>query len=431
MQVSKGGAQHTFLRMPATRDDNSVRSTAPSKLVPANLARTRPRQVAVLIETDHSSGCSIIQGVANYATKSCDWHLLIDPRDHEHRSALPEGWRGDGVVARITNRMQLEQIRQRSLPVVNVDDIFTSQAGCAAVLNDESRLAKIALDHLLDRGFREFGYFAPPSTSYSKSRGEAFAKAVEAAEYQCRVYRPGYRAGRRLGWLEQQRRVARWLASLPKPVAILTIDAYHARQLAEICHSIEARVPDDVAILAGDSNELMCQVTPPPISSILVASERIGFEAAQLLDGMMRGEPAPKTPLLIPPRGVTSRQSTDLLAIEDRAVVQALRFIRKSAHLGIVVEDILREVPISRRSLEIQFRNYLGRSPVGEIRRVQLERGRELLARQEYSITEVALACGFANATRFGVALKKETGKTPRAFRQELLSGKKRESLGI
>lgn len=409
---------------------SSARETVrPSVADPAD-PRPTPRQVAVLIETDNTTCCSMIQGVANYATTVANWHLLIDPRDHEHRSALPEGWRGDGVVARLTMRPQIDQIRQRRIPTVNVDDIFRDIPNCAAVLTDEAQLARIALDHLLDRGFQQFAYFAPPSMSYSKSRGEAFAATVEGAGYKCHVYRPGYRAGRRIGWQEQQRRVARWLASLPKPVAVLAIDAYRARQLAEICHAAEARVPDDVAILSGDSNELMCEVTPPPISSILVASERIGFEAARTLDAMIHGAPAPP-PILIPPRGITSRQSTDLLAIEDPAVVQALRFIRKQAHMGMVVEDILREVPISRRSLEIQFRKYLGRSPAREIRRVQLERGCELLARQEYSITEVALACGFANATRFGVALKKDRGKTPQMFRKELISGQKRAAMSL
>jgi LacI family transcriptional regulator len=126
--------------------------------------------------------------------------------------------------------------------------------------------------------------------------------------------------------------------------------------------------------------------------------------------------------VLIAPHGVVSRQSTDVLAIDDPSVVRALRYIRTHAHHGIVVEDILREVPISRRSLEIQFRSYLGRSPAEEIRRVRLERGRQLLGRRELSITEIALACGFSNATRFGVAFRKSFGTTPRAFRKTLIA---------
>jgi LacI family transcriptional regulator len=300
--------------------------------------------------------------------------------------------------------------------------VFEGLKGVGTVLTDERERARLALEHLVARGFRKFAYFAPPSHRFSKNRGDAFVRAVTELGYEIHEYQPGYRAGRKIGWEEQQRRVNRWLASLPRPVAILAVDAHHARQLAEICHFGGVRVPDEVAILAGDADELLCEVSTPPLSSISVACERLGHEAAAMLHRMMAGYDAPAEPVLIAPHGVVSRQSTDVLAIDDPAVVRALRYIRTHAHHGIVVEDILREVPISRRSLEIQFRSYLGRSPAEEIRRVRLERGRQLLGRRELSITEIALACGFSNATRFGVAFRKSFGTTPRAFRKTLIA---------
>jgi LacI family transcriptional regulator len=378
--------------------------------------------VAVLIDTESSWGGRVIRGIAHFAEKHTHWHLLIDPRDHEQRSAVPDGWRGDGIIARITNRNQWLQIRDKNLPVVNVDDVYSGLRGVGTVITDESERARLALEHLVARGFRKFAYFAPPSTQYSKNRGIAFIRAVNELGYECYEYLPGYRAGRKIGWEEQQRRVNRWLASLPRPIAILAVDAHHARQLAEICHFAGVRIPDDAAILAGDTDELLCEVSTPPLSSISVACERLGHEAAAMLVRMMAGEDPPKEPVLIAPHGVVSRQSTDVLAIDDPAVVRALRYIRSHAHHGIVVEDILREVPISRRSLEIQFRSYLGRSPAEEIRRVRLERGRQLLGKRELSITEIALACGFSNATRFGVAFRKSFGTTPRAFRKTIIA---------
>jgi LacI family transcriptional regulator len=382
----------------------------------------RVQHVAVLIETETSWGGRVIRGIAHFAEKHTHWHLLIDPRDHEQRSAVPDGWQGDGIIARVTNRTQWQQIREKNLPVVNVDDVFQGLKNAGTVITDEAERARLALEHLAARGFRKFAYFAPPSNRYSKYRGEAFSRAVLELGYECLEYQPGYRAGRKIGWEEQQRRVNRWLASLPRPIAILAVDAHHARQLAEICHFAGVRIPDDVAILAGDTDELLCEVSTPPLSSVSVACERLGHEAAAMLHRMMAGDDPPKEPVLIAPHGVVSRQSTDVLAIDDPAVVRALRYIRTHAHHGIVVEDILREVPISRRSLEIQFRSYLGRSPAEEIRRVRLERGKQLLGRRELSITEIALACGFSNATRFGVAFRKSFGTTPRAFRKTIIA---------
>jgi LacI family transcriptional regulator len=382
----------------------------------------RFQHVAVLIETETSWGGRVIRGIARFAEKHTHWHLLIDPRDHEQRSAIPEGWHGDGIIARISTRTQWQQIREKELPVVNVDDVFEDLRGVGTVITDEAERARLALEHLAARGFRKFAYFAPPSNRYSKNRGEAFIRAVKDLEYDCHEYLPGYRAGRKIGWEEQQRRVSRWLAALPRPIAILAVDAHNARQLAEICHFAGVRIPDDIAILAGDTDELLCEVSTPPLSSISVACERLGHDAAAMLQSMMSGEDPPDEPVLIAPHGVVSRQSTDVLAIDDPAVVRALRYIRQHAHHGIVVEDILREVPISRRSLEIQFKAYLGRSPAEEIRRVRLERGKQLLGSRELSITEIALACGFSNATRFGVAFRKSFGTTPRAFRKTLIA---------
>src|SRR5262245_33800370 len=382
----------------------------------------RVQHVAVLIETETSWGGRVIRGIAHFAEKHTHWHLLIDPRDHEQRSAVPDGWQGDGIIARVTNRIQWQQIREKNLPVVNVDDVYAGLRGVGAVITDESERARLALEHLVARGFRKFAYFAPPSNRYSKNRGESFKRAVKEVGYECHEYLPGYRAGRKIGWTEQQRRVNRWLASLPRPIAILAVDAHHARQLAEICHFAGVRIPDEVAILAGDTDDLLCEVSTPPLSSISVACERLGHEAAAMLNRMIGGQAPPKQPMLIPPHGVVSRQSTDVLSIDDPTVVRALRYIHTHAHHGIVVNDVLREVPISRRSLEIQFRSYLGRSPAEEIRRIRLDRGRQLLGRRGLSITEIALACGFSNATRFGVAFRKCFGTTPRSFRKTLIA---------
>ncbi|MCO6044799.1 DNA-binding transcriptional regulator [Aeoliella sp. ICT_H6.2] len=382
----------------------------------------RVARVAILIETESTWGRRVIRGIASYAEKHAAWHLLIDPRDHEHRSALPDGWRGHGVIARIASRMQYEQLSASGLPVVDVDDVFEDQLDIAKVITDEEARAKLALEHLSGRGLVNYAYFAPPSNRYSNRRGKAFAAAVQQAGYICHEYRPGYRAGRRISWNEQQRRVTRWLASLPRPVAILAVDAHHAHQIAEICHLADIRVPDEVAILAGDSDDLLCDVSMPPLSAISTASERIGYQAAELLASMMDGAPVPKEPIVVKPHDVVSRHSTDILSIDDPAVVQALRYIQDHAHRGIGVDDILREVPISRRSLEIQFRAYLDRSPAEEIRRAKLERGRTLLGKREMSITEVALASGFSNTTRFGIAFRKQYGMTPRSFRKTLFA---------
>ncbi|MCA9235098.1 MAG: substrate-binding domain-containing protein [Planctomycetales bacterium] len=378
------------------------------------------RRVAVLVETDDSWGCSVIRGIYDYSRRQGPWNLLIDPSDRGQRPLLPDRWNGDGVIARLSSRLQVDQILSRGLPIVNVDTLFSGLDGVYDVITDDAARARQAFDHFRDRGFEQFAYFAPPNVRYSNSRGEQFIELVRSEGYQCHQYKPGYRAGRKITWAEQQRRVTRWLSSLPRPIAVLSVDAHRGRQLAETCQLTEVRVPDEVAILAGDTDDLMCEVCTPPLSSVAVAGRRIGFEAAALLERLIVGQKPPAEPTRIPPNGVIARQSTDILAIDDDTVVRALRFIQAHAFRDIVVKDILRELPVSRRSLEIQFRKFLGRSPAEEIRRVRLEKGRELLSNSDMSIAEIASASGFANGTRFGVAFRKKFGMAPLAYRKQV-----------
>ncbi len=382
--------------------------------------KTRVREIAVLVETDSTWGRSIVQGVANYSDKHGPWHLLVAPRDYSHRWSLPDRWRGDGIIARISSPLQLDEIINSKLPTVNVDDVFTDLAGIERVQTDEAKRAQLAVDHFRERGFSQFAYYAPPSTEYSKSREHEFMAALENDGFDCHVYRPGYRVSRRVDRDEQHNRVFRWLGGLPKPVAVLAIDARRARDLAEVCNIEGIAVPDEVAILAGDTDDLLCELCTPRLSSILVAGQRIGFEAAKLLDEMIRGKSNHTEPILVQPLGVIGNQSTDAMAIGDPLIVKAMRFIQNYAFQGIVVDDILREVPVSRRYLELQFKRYFGRLPAEEIRHLRLERGKELLTQTDDSVESIATVCGYAGATQFGVAFRKRYGLTPLAFRKQL-----------
>jgi len=385
--------------------------------------KNRLLQIAVLVETDNSWGRSVVEGIADYAGKFGPWNLLIAPSDQSQGWSLPDRWHGDGIVARVSTPLHLEEIARAGLPAVNVDNVFENLAGVGQVATDEHSWAALALAHFRERGFTHFGYFAPPSHEYSKKGAQAFFAAVTAEGHDCHVYRPGYRGGRRFSRDEEHNRIHRWLSHLPKPVAILAVDARRGRQLTEICSLERIGVPDEVAILAGDTDEFFCNLSSPPLSSIAVASRRIGHEAAALLDRMMRGETAPNVPMPIPPVRVISKQSTDVLAIDDPMIVQALRFIQSQAFRGIGVEDVLREVPVSRRYLELQFKRRIGRLPAEEIRRLRLERGRDLLAQSDLSVEAISAACGYAGATQFGVAFRKHFGSTPLGFRRRLTRG--------
>lgn len=401
--------------------DVAIRHRAVEVMVTNPTSNHCIREVAILVETNNSWGSNITRGVAEYAKKFGPWNLLIDPRDTFSKQwAMPEAWRGDGIIARISTPLQARQIQQRGLPVVNVDDVFEDSPNMGIVLTDEHARAEMAFEHLKTKGFRNFAYFAPPSHEYSRKRGQKFAAVVRQAGFECDEYKPGYRVGRSISHQDQHRRIKRWLNHLPRPVSILAVDAQRGRQLSEICSMEGIRVPDEVAILAGDTDELLCDVCTPPLSSISVASQQIGHQAAAVLDRMMQGE-TPALPVLVAPLCVVSRQSTDILAIDDPMIVRALRFIQMHAFRQITVDDVLAEVPISRRYLEREFKRHLGRLPAEELRRIRLNRGKELVTESDLPIEEISLACGYAGATQFGVAFRKRFGQTPLAYRKRMV----------
>lgn len=377
-------------------------------------------EVAVLVETDDSWGRSVVRGVVSYAQKFGPWNLIIEPRDRA-QDRVPEAvWRAGGVIARINTPLFLQQLQASGLPVVDLDEIFLGAAGIDSVLTDERQRSRLALDHFRAKGFQNFACYAPPSRDYAKARGRAFVEAVADAGGACQQYRPGYRVGRQISREEHRHRVGRWLSQLPLPVAVFAVDAARGKDLVEIGLAEGFQIPDQIAVLAAVTDELACEVCVPPLSSITIAGRTIGYEAAARLHARLGGAPVAASPARVAPLGVLSRQSTDILAIDDPQIVRALRFMQTHACSGITVEDVLEAVPMSRRQFERQFKRRLGRLPAEELRRLRLERGRELLAETDMSVDEIAEACGYAGATQFGSAFRKRYDATPLAFRKRL-----------
>jgi LacI family transcriptional regulator len=217
----------------------------------------------------------------------------------------------------------------------------------------------------------------------------------------------------------------RWLRELPKPAGILALDDTNAHDLAEACLEGDIGVPDHVAIVGVNNDDLLCESAWPPLSSVEADYSRIGFLAARTLDRLFAGEELPphERLMLLPPLGVVKRQSTSTLAIGDANLADAVRFIREHACDPCTVGDVLRAVPVGRRWLERQCVAQLGRTPHDEIARVRIEAAQRLLLRSELNMLQISSRCGFAELKSFYVAFSKVTGTTPAAYRRKALLG--------
>jgi LacI family transcriptional regulator len=269
------------------------------------------------------------------------------------------------------------------------------------------------------RRFEHFGYFGSERAGFSRHREKGFAAALQEAGHTVDACHAEYlpRPASDVSWKQVDRRIGKWLAELPKPVAIMASNDVPARALADMCRQLAVRVPEEVAIVGVDNDEVECRLAHPPISSVQLPSERIGYEAAKLLDRLMAGESPPVEPTFLAPLRVVTRQSTDVFAVEDPDVQRALALIRERCGENIGIDAVARHCGTGRRRLERQFRKSLGRTILDEIRRMRIQRASELLVSTNLPTPQIAEKSGFSNARRFAVVFRECTGETPSSYR--------------
>ncbi len=274
------------------------------------------------------------------------------------------------------------------------------------------------LHHLLERGIRRFGFCGFSREPWSSERRDGFVEAVRAAGCDCAVFESVWRGRDVPTWEDDQRDIRAWIAALPRPAGIMTCNDVRGLHVINAAALLGIAVPEEMTVVGVDNEVTFCELCDPPLSSVAPDPERIGFEAAVLLESLMGGRRRAPRLVRVPPLGVVRRQSTDALALEDAAVAAALRYIRKQALHGCTVDDILKRVPLSRSSLERRFRKHLGRSPQDQIRRVQVERIKQLLAETDLKLPDIASLCGYEHPEYMNVMFKRLTGSTPGRFRR-------------
>jgi LacI family transcriptional regulator len=379
-------------------------------------------RVGVLVDTSTSWGRSILKGIGNYMRKHEPWQVFVEARGLEERLHLARGWKGDGVIARIGEAALAKELNQLQIPVVNVSGIQLPNEEFPRVTTDLEASGRLAAKYLLDRGFRHFAYFSLTGLTYVSAHQEAFIRALGEAGCQCEVHGIKPRTGAEPDWTLDLAQLGRWLKRLPKPVAILAWNASSGRELIYACHEVGIIVPEEVAVLSGSDDDVLCEFLQIPLSAIVTSAEQIGHEAASLLDRLMHRRPPPKGPILIPPLGVASRQSTETLAIQDRTMVAAISFVRENADKAIQVNDIARHAGLSRRVLERRFLQILNRTPAEEIRRVHFAKAKQLLVETDLPIPDVAEGSGFGSPEYMAYVFKTELGQTPLNYRKQVRS---------
>lgn len=377
------------------------------------------RSVALLIETSNAYARGVLDGVIDYVRQHEAWSIYLPEQE---RAASPPSWlahwKGDGIIARIETDEIARSVKRTKLPVVDVS-AARHVPNLPWVETDDEAIARFGVEHLLERGFRHLAFCGDGRFNWSKWRQQHFERIVHEAGCQLSVMQSKPRPKSKASWNRERGELSRWLKRLHKPVGIMACYDIKAQQLLDVCRELDVAVPEEVAVLGVDNDRLICDLSDPPLSSIIPNAHRTGYEAAALLDKMMIGVKVSSRPLLIEPIGIETRQSTDVLAIDDPEVATAVRFIREHACSGINVSDVLKHVCLSRRVLENRFRKIFSRTPHQEITRFRIERVKRLLTETDLPLAAIAPKAGFRHVEYLSVAFKKQVGIPPSHFRGE------------
>lgn len=379
--------------------------------------RSRP-SVALIVETSVIYGRQILHGVARYMRAHGDWSVYLDERE---LGAPPPDWlvhwQGDGVICRPTTPALAAQLSNRALPVVDLNDRY-GDLGFPRISSDMEAIGRTATQHLLERGFTNIAYCGFKGEIWSEERGRGVRASLHNRGRFCGTFESDWQGLRHQAWEDERDQIASWLETLPRPLGVVACNDVRGHHVLEACRLLGVAVPESVAVVGVDNARTICEMCSPPLSSVVPDAERIGYEAARLLDQLMAGGTKSSVDWRFPPKGVSSRQSSDALAVEDVVVAQALRFVRDHACEGISIADVLARVPLSRSSLERSFRHYIGRSPQDEIREVRLKRVKQLLVETDYSLAQIAEFSGFKHPEYMMAMFKRVTGQTPSQWRQ-------------
>lgn len=378
---------------------------------------SRPH-VALIVETAIHYGREVLQGVTRYLrSRPQAWSVFLEQGElFTSPPSWLRRWRGDGVICRKTSRPLAAALKRARIPVVDLTDSSLLEA-LPRIESNQRAIGILAADHLLERGFDRFAFCGFNDQAWSIARRDAFVARLRERGHACDIWESVWTGPRARAWEREQDRIVAWLRSLPRPVGVMACNDMRGQHVLDACQRIDLAVPEEAAVIGVDDDRLLCNLCHPPLSSVVPNAERVGYEAAALLDRLMAGEKPPGTPVTVEPLGVKTRQSTDVLAIDDADVAAVVRLIRERACTGLSMKEVMRSAAMSRSVLERRFREQLGHSPQAEIRSVQIKRVKQLLAESDLPLARIAALAGYPHPEYMSVVFKRETGQTPGRYR--------------
>jgi LacI family transcriptional regulator len=383
----------------------------------------KTKRVLLLMDPDRGWTRDLLRGIAKYSRLNNPWgvyrlsQFYWRPEHKRNKNELKhlKEWKPDGIITREMDH--IDEVLELGIPIIG-SECAKEIPGLPIITSDFSETGRMAADYFLDKGFKNFAYCGYSDVAWSTMRLEGFRNTLSEKGYEVDSYMKPI-SNLRMLWISENEKIAEWIKKLPKNTGLMTCSDDRGLHILEACKVAGRRVPDDIAILGVDNDEILCDLANPPLSSIAFNTEDIGFKAARSLDKMMNGIKLKNLCITAKPAFVVSRHSTDIFAVEDEQLKRALSYIKTNRFKLIQVSDVVKATSVSRRNLELRFKKWLNRSILDEIKRVHVGLMSEMLIETNYSIAKIASLLGHSSVDNICRYFKNEKKLSPSEFRDK------------
>lgn len=377
------------------------------------------RQVILSLDTSATYARDLLRGIAKYSSLQGPWIFYRQPELLKKGIDELKTSKADGLFASALGNKAAYRFLEISLPLIlfveNPDD--PELENFSTISASDAEIGKMAASHLLGLGLSRFGFYGCTNTYWSDTRRIGYEQYLSQYGYKVNVLTHPLKPEDASEY-DKVLKIAQWLEKLKKPVGIMACNDIAGQNVLQACKVIGVNVPEEVAVIGVDNDDLICDLTDPPMSSIALDSKQAGYQGAKVLDSLMQNRQNATNRIFIRPINVVIRQSSDIVAVDDKQVAAAIQYIRKNSNRLIGVENICEQVSVSRRQLERKFRKALKQSINQQIRIHRAEQVAKMLLQSNLTISQIALALGFNGLHHMGRLFKSVKGMTPQQFRK-------------
>lgn len=383
-------------------------------------------KIILLFDISEKYGQSLMMGIVRYFKENSNALFCNMPIYYRETLGVKgilkfaREWGADGIIAQLYNTRDVKKIAESGIHLI-VEDYRERFDEFPNITGGYYEAGQMGAEYFVKKGFKNFAFYGYKNIVWSRERAMGYEEYLNERGFDVYYFNQEEKEQNSELWYYKPSDLSKWLQELPKPIAIMACDDARGQHITEACKHANIRIPEDVIVLGVDNDELTCNMSDPPLSSINLDTERGGYEAGRLMDLMIQGKVKKPRNVMVMPTYIVTRQSTDIAAVDDAYIAKALKYIHKNLDHDINVSDVLGQLTISRRSLEKKFQEVTGTSVYKYISKVRMQKFSERLLETDKRISEIAHESGLNLTNNVARQFKQIHGCSPSEYRKKHL----------